>query len=183
EDVQSLVGVAVALGLCWGLSEDRRRFPWKLAVGAVAVQALLVLGLFGLPVLRTGLLAVGQVVDGLSARTQAGVAFVFGFLAGTPDQPYALTTPRAMFVCALRVLAVGMSCVSGSTMVAYATILKPVMGAAAAAHVLAASIISAPAGVLLARILVPRNPETEKPEALDPGAAKVYESSVDTLIK
>src|SRR5206468_3208704 len=43
--------------------------------------------------------------------------------------------------------------------------------------------ISAPAGVLLARILVPRNPETEKPEALDPGAAKVYESSVDALIK
>jgi CNT family concentrative nucleoside transporter len=49
-------------------------------------------------------------------------------------------------------IAVGMSCVSGSTMVAYATILKDVLPNAAA-HVLTASIISAPAGVLLARIL------------------------------
>ena len=49
-----------------------------------------------------------------------------------------------------------MSCVSGSTMVAYATILKGVLPNAAA-HVLTASVISAPAGVLLARILVPRD--------------------------
>ncbi len=79
-------------------------------------------------------------------------------------------------------LAVGMSCVSGSTMVAYATILKSVLPNAAA-HVLAASLISAPAGILLARILVPRDPEAEKPQAVDPGAAKVYESSIDALIK
>ena len=57
-------------------------------------------------------------------------------------------------------LSVGMSCVSGSTMVAYATILKGVLPNAAA-HVLTASVISAPAGVLLARILVPRDPGAE----------------------
>ena len=53
-----------------------------------------------------------------------------------------------------------MSCVSGSTMVAYATILKGVLPNAAA-HVLTASLISAPAGVLLARILVPRDAGAE----------------------
>jgi CNT family concentrative nucleoside transporter len=79
-------------------------------------------------------------------------------------------------------LSVGMSCVSGSTMVAYATVLKGVLPNAAA-HVLTASIISAPAGVLLARILVPRNPETEQPQDIDPAASKVYESSIDALIK
>ena len=51
-------------------------------------------------------------------------------------------------------MAVGMSCVSGSTMVAYATILANALPNAGA-HVLTASVISAPAGVLLARILVP----------------------------
>jgi CNT family concentrative nucleoside transporter len=60
-------------------------------------------------------------------------------------------------------IAVGMACVSGSTMVAYATILHDVLPNAAA-HVLAASLISAPAGVLLARIMVPairaRSPTT-----------------------
>ena len=257
ENAQSLVGVLGVIGLCWGLSENRGRFPWKLAVGAVIVQALLVLALFGVPAIRAGLAGVGQAVDGLSNSTQAGVAFVFGFLAGTPNQPYALTNPGAMFVFAFRVLpvilvvcalaallwhwrilkwitqgfgivfektmglrgppalataatvfmgqvegpifirsylpklsrselfmliAVGMACVSGSTMVAYATILKDVLPNAAS-HVLTASIISAPAGVLLARILVPRTPESEVTEPLSPEEDKVYESSVDALIK
>ncbi len=257
ENAQSLVGVALAIGLCWAISENRRRFPWKLALGAIAVQAILVVALFGLPLLRDGLVGVGHAVDGLSASTQAGVAFVFGFLAGGENQPYTLTNPASLFVFAFRVLpvilvvcalaallwhwrilkwitqgfglvfektmglrgppalataatvfmgqvegpifirsylpslsrselfmliAVGMACVSGSTMVAYATILKDVLPNAAA-HVLTASIISAPAGVLLARILVPRTPETEQSQQHDPAADKVYESSVDALIK
>ena len=257
ENAQSLVGVALAIGLCWAISENRKLFPWKLAIGAIAVQAILVLALFGVPALRSGLAMVGQAVDGLSASTQAGVAFVFGFLAGTPNQPYTLTDPGSLFVFAFRVLpvilvvcalaallwhwrilkwitqgfgvvfektmglrgppalataatvfmgqvegpifirsylpslsrselfmliAVGMACVSGSTMVAYATILKDVLPNAAA-HVLTASIISAPAGVLLARIVVPRLPENEVAEPLDPAQDKVYESSVDALIK
>src|SRR4051812_48509787 len=257
ENAQSLVGVALAIGICWALSENRRRFPWKLAIGAVLVQALLVLALFGLPALRSGLQGVGHAVDGLSASTQAGVAFVFGFLAGVEPQPYALTNPGSLFVFAFRVLpvilvvcalaallwhwkilvwitrgfgvvfertmglrgppalataatvfmgqvegpifirsylpnlsrselfmliAVGMACVSGSTMVAYATILKDVLPNAAA-HVLTASIVSAPAGVLLARIMVPRDPEAEAVGQLDHGTDKVYESSIDALIK
>ncbi|WP_411288896.1 NupC/NupG family nucleoside CNT transporter [Phenylobacterium sp.] len=257
ENAQSLVGLAVILLICWTVSENRRRFPWKLAIGAIAIQALLVLALFGLPVLRAALAGVGQAVDGLATSTQTGVAFVFGFLAGTPNQPYPLTDPGSLFVFGFRVLpvilvvcalaallwhwrilrwvtqgfgivfektmglrgapalataatvfmgqvegpifirsylpslsrselflliAVGMACVSGSTMVAYATILNDVLPNAAA-HVLAASIISAPAGVLLARIIIPRDPATEQPQDLDPAAAKGYDSSVDALIK
>ena len=107
ENAQSLLGLALILGLCWAISENRRRFPWKLALGAIAVQALLVLALFGLPAIRAGLLGVGQAVDGLAASTQAGVAFVFGFLAGTPGQPYQLVDPNAqVFVFAFRVLPV-----------------------------------------------------------------------------
>ena len=106
ENAQSLVGILLAIGLCWAISENRRRFPWKLALGAIAVQAILVVALFGLPVLRAGLVSVGYAVDGLSNSTQAGVAFVFGFLAGGPNQPYALTNPASMFVFAFRVLPV-----------------------------------------------------------------------------
>jgi CNT family concentrative nucleoside transporter len=257
ENAQSFVGLSLIVLVCWALSEDRRRFPWKLAIGAVILQALLVLALFGVPALRAGLAGVGTAVDGLATSTQTGVAFVFGFLAGTPNQPYELTNPGAMFVFAFRVLpvilvvcalaallwhwrilkwvtqafgflfektmglrgppalataatvfmgqvegpifirgyltslsrselfmliAVGMSCVSGSTMVAYATILKGVLPNAAA-HVLTASIISAPAGVLLARILVPRRPEDEVDAEVDPASDKVYESSIDAMIK
>ena len=256
ENAQSLLGVAVTMGVCWGLSENRAAFPWKLAIGAIAVQAALVLLLFGLPAARSVLSGAGTVVDGLSGSTQAGVKFVFGFLAGADGQPYAVTDAGSLFVFAFRVLpvilvicalsallwhwrilkwviqgfgllfermglrgppalataatvfmgqvegpifirsylpalsrselflllAVGMSCVSGSTMVAYATILKGVLPNAAA-HVLTASIISAPAGVLLARIMVPRDPLVEQVPAAVPEAEAMYESSIDALIK
>ena len=257
ENAQSLVGVFVTMGICWALSEKRSAFPWKLAAGAVAVQAGLVLLLFGLPAARSVLAGAGTVVDGLSGSTQAGVKFVFGFLAGADGQPYPLTNPGALFVFAFRVLpvilvicalsallwhwrilkwviqgfgalfertmglrgppalataatvfmgqvegpifirsylpalsrselflllAVGMSCVSGSTMVAYATILKGVLPNAAA-HVLTASVISAPAGVLLARIAVPRDAAAEQGADADLGDEAMYESSIDALIK
>ena len=257
ENAQSLLGVLATMGICWALSEKRSAFPWKLAIGAVAVQAALVLLLFGLPAARSVLAGAGQVVDGLSGSTQAGVKFVFGFLAGADGQPYPLTNPGALFVFAFRVLpvilvicalsallwhwrilkwviqgfgalfertmglrgppalataatvfmgqvegpifirsylpalsrselflllAVGMSCVSGSTMVAYATILKGVLPNAAA-HVLTASVISAPAGVLLARIAVPRDAAAEQGADADLGDEAMYESSIDALIK
>jgi CNT family concentrative nucleoside transporter len=255
QNAQSLVGIAATLLICWAISEDRRRFPWKLALGAVAVQAGLVLLLFGAPAARGVLQAMGQAVSGLGASTQDGTRFVFGFLAGG-DQPYPLSNPSSLYILAFQVLpvilvvcalsallwhwrilkwivqgfgllfqrtlglrgapalataatifmgqvegpifiraylsaltrselfmliTVGMSCVAGSVMVAYATILKDVLPNAAA-HVLTASIISAPAGVLLARIIIPPEP-AEAREDLGPADDKIYASSVDALIK
>ena len=257
QNAQSMIGVVAVIGLCWALSERRGVFPWKLALGAVAAQAVLVAILFGLPASRSVLVGAGQAVDGLANATNAGVSFVFGFLAGGNGQPYDVKNPGALFVFAFHVLpvilvicalsallwhwrilkwltkafgllfektmglrgapalataatifmgqvegpifirgyltslsrselflllTVGMSCVSGSTVVAYATILHDVLPNAAA-HVLTASLISAPAGVLLARILVPRDPANEAPQALDLADLKTYESSIDALIK
>ena len=78
-------------------------------------------------------------------------------------------------------MAVGMSCVSGSTMVAYATILHDSLPNAAA-HVLTASIISAPAGVLLARILVPADLQEER-APFEATEEKRYGSSIDAVIR
>jgi len=258
ENAQSLFGVGLVLALCWLMSEDRRRFPWKLVAGALAVQALLVMALFGQPSVRQAVAFVSQGVEGLAAGSEAGASFVFGFLAGAPDhQPYPLSNRGALFVFAFRVLpvvlvvcalaallwhwrilrwitqgfglvfrrlfglrgapalataatifmgqiegpifirnyleslsrselflliAVGMSCVSGSTMVAYVTILHDVLPNAAA-HVLTASIISAPAGVALARIVVPRDPVVEAAGDVSPSGGKTYDSSVDAVMK
>ena len=106
ENTQSLLGLAVIMGLCWALSENRRVFPWRLAAGALLIQLLLVLGLFGLPPLRAVVAALGQGVEALAAATQTGVAFVFGFLAGGEGQPYGVSNPGALFVFAFRVLPV-----------------------------------------------------------------------------
>lgn len=255
ENAQSLLGLVVIIALCWAVSENRRVFPWRLAAGALLIQLLLVLGLFGLPPLRAVVAALGQGVEALAAATQTGVAFVFGFLAGGEGQPYAVANSGALFVFAFRVLpvilvvcalaallwhwgvlkvvtrafglvfektmglrgppalavaatifmgqvegpifirsylarlsrselfmliSVGMSCVAGSTMVAYAAILKDVLPNAAA-HIITASVISAPAGVLLARILVPRDIAAEQSEPLETGSEKSYESSIDAV--
>jgi CNT family concentrative nucleoside transporter len=78
-------------------------------------------------------------------------------------------------------MTVGLSCVSGSTMVAYASILQGALPNAAA-HVLTASLISAPAGVLLARIIMPPNPADEAGE-VGVSEDKNYDSTIDAVIK
>ena len=254
-NLQSLLGLLVILAVCWLVSEDKRRFPFRLALGALIVQAGLVLALFAIPGSQGVLAAVTGVVDGLAAATNQGAQFVFGYLAGG-DQPYPVQNDGALFTFAFQVLplilvisalsallwhwkilkwithafgilfqrtmglggasalavaaniflgmiespivirayldkltrselflmmVVGLATVAGSTMVAYAAILAPVM-ANAAGHVLVASIVSAPAGVLLARIIVPEK-TGEGGAAADYGSALKYDSSIDAIVK
>ena len=107
ENAQSLLGVVLILGLCWAASEARARFPWRLAIGAVAAQAVLILILFSAPAARAALAGAAAAVRGsTTGSTQTGVAFVFGFLAGGGGQPYGVTDPSALFILAFRVLPV-----------------------------------------------------------------------------
>ena len=254
-NLQSLLGLAVIIGVCWALSEKRGAFPWRLAIGAVAVQALLVLLVFGVPGAEIGLKAITDSVDALSAATRSGAQFIFGYLAGG-EQPYVVQNQPALFVFAFEVLplilvisalsallwhwrilkwitrgfgfifqksmglggasalavaaniflgmiespivirayldkltrsevflmmVVGLATVAGSTMVAYAVILGPVLPNAAG-HVLVASIVSAPAGVLLARILIPEEPGQGGAFA-DYSSDLKYDSAVDAISK
>lgn len=254
-NLQSLLGLVIIVAACWSLSENRRVFPWRLALGAVAVQATLVLALFAIPGSENLLAAISGAVEGLAAATRRGTQFVFGYLAGG-EQPYAVTNDGALFTFAFQVLplilvisalsallwhwkilkwitlgfgllfqrtmglggasalavaaniflgmiespivirayldkltrselflmmTVGLSTVAGSTMVAYAAILSPVM-ADAAGHVLVASIIAAPAGVLLARTMVPETPGQGGAHA-DYDSALKYDSAIDAVVK
>ncbi|MES2032740.1 MAG: nucleoside transporter C-terminal domain-containing protein [Pseudomonadota bacterium] len=255
ENAQSLVGIALTLLICWVCSEDRKRFPWRLALGALAVQVGLVFLLFGLPAAQGVVLGISQAVDGLAAATAQGTQFVFGYLGGGP-QPYAVANPNGLFVFAFQVLplilvisalsallwhwhilkwiirgfgflfektmgmggasatataanifvgmvetpiiirayldkltrselflmmVVGLATVAGSTMVAYATLLKAVLPNAAA-HVLVASVVSAPAGVLLARLMVPEK-RGEEGVKVDYTSLLKYDSAIDAISK
>ncbi|MDP2259867.1 MAG: nucleoside transporter C-terminal domain-containing protein [Caulobacter sp.] len=255
ENAQSLVGIALTLLVCWAMSEDRKRFPWRLALGALVVQVGLILLLFGLPAARGVVAGISAAVDGLGAATAQGTQFVFGYLGGG-EQPYVQTAGQAPFVFAFQVLplilvisalsallwhwgilkliirgfglvfekamgmggasatataanifvgmietpiiirayldkltrselflmmVVGLATVAGSTMVAYATILRDVLPNAAA-HVLVASVVSAPAGVLLARLMVPEK-KGEGGVNVDYTSLLKYESSIDAISK
>ncbi len=260
ENARSLGAILAILLLCWLLSENKKRFPFLLTIGALSVQAGLVLALFALPNSKAVLQAVGGVVGGLASATDMGTQFVFGYLGGG-DPPYAALSPEAQqpFLFGFRVLplilvisalsallwhwkilkwitmgfgflfqrtmgltgpsalavaanifmgmvespiviraylerltrselflmmVVGLATVAGSTMVAYVSILDPEGPAQAfenvAGHVLMASIISAPAGILLARIMIP---EDKVGAHLEPGAELKYQSSMDAVTR
>jgi CNT family concentrative nucleoside transporter len=238
----------------WLFSENKRRFPILLAIGALAVQVGLVLALFAIPNSQAVLAGVTGVVDGLASAADRGAQFVFGYLSGGP-QPYPGDPNSAPFIFGFRVLplilvisalsallwhwgvlkwitrgfgflfektmnlggasalavaanifmgmvespivirayldkltraelflmmVVGLATVAGSTMVAYALILGPVLPNAAG-HVLVASIISAPAGILLARIMIPEQHEAGAP--YDHSSALKYQSSMDAITR
>jgi CNT family concentrative nucleoside transporter len=254
-NLQSLLGLVVIVAACWVLSENRRAFPWRLTLGAIAVQAGLIVLTFAVPGSQGVLDAVNNGVKGLEQATEEGTRFVFGYLAGGA-QPYPVQDEVALFTFAFKVLplilvisalsallwhwkilkwitlgfgflfqrtmglggasalavaaniflgmiespivirayldkltrselflmmVVGLATVAGSTMVAYAAILGSVLPNAAG-HVLVASIVSAPAGVLLARIMIPETPGQGGAVA-DYGSALKYDSAIDAIVK
>lgn len=256
ENARSLIAVALIILIAWVFSENKRRFPFLLTLGALAVQAGLVLALFAIPNSQAVLTGVTAAVDGLANAADKGAQFVFGFLSGG-EQPYAAPSDSAgaPFIFGFRVLplilvisalsallwhwgvlkwltigfgfmfektmnlggasalavaanlfmgmvespivirayldklsraelflmmVVGLATVAGSTMVAYAVILAPVLPNAAG-HVLVASIISAPAGILLARIMIPEEHKAGTP--YDHSSALKYQSSMDAITR
>lgn len=69
-------------------------------------------------------------------------------------KPYVGHLGRAGLMCAMTA---GMATISGTLMVVYAAILEPVLPGIILGHLVVASIISAPAAVMVARVMVPAN--------------------------
>jgi concentrative nucleoside transporter, CNT family len=257
DNARAIGGALLIIAFCWAFSENRKVFPWRLAFGAMAVQALLVILLFGVPASQGFLNGVNGAVDGLAKATAEGTKFVFGYLGGgnSPFMPADAKAPPP-FVFAFQVLplilvisalsallwhwkilqwvtrgfgflfeksmglggasalataanifmgmvespivikgyldklsrselfmmmVVGLATVAGSTMVAYASILSATLPNAGG-HVLVASIITAPAGILLARIMIPEVAGAKAAD-IDYTSALKYESSMDAVTK
>lgn len=77
---RALIGIAVIFAIAYAISEDRRGFPWKIVLGAVALQFAFALLLFGVPPVREALFQANIVVDALEDATRAGTGFVFGYV-------------------------------------------------------------------------------------------------------
>jgi CNT family concentrative nucleoside transporter len=101
--LQSLFGGFVLLALCWALSEDRRRIPWRMVASGIALAVLLALALLKVPLLAAALASLNGVMTALESALAAGTGFVFGHLGGGPT-PYEVTNPAASFVLAFRAL-------------------------------------------------------------------------------
>ena len=70
-------------------------------------------------------------------------------------KPYVRQLGRAGLMCTMTA---GMTTISGSLMIVYASILEPVLPGIVLGHLVVASLISAPAAVMVARLMVPAEP-------------------------
>ncbi|MBI4205687.1 MAG: nucleoside:proton symporter [Betaproteobacteria bacterium] len=100
--LQSAFGLIALLAIAWCMSENRRAVPWRIVISGVILQLLLV-ALLKAPPVKHFFLALNEVLLALERATQAGTAFVFGYLGGAP-LPFAESHAGASFVLAFRAL-------------------------------------------------------------------------------
>ena len=232
--LQSIAGLLGICGLAWLASEDRPRRPWGLIAVGLGMQLLLALLLLRAPGFRDVIGLANDAVVALTAATEAGSSFVFGYLGGAAV-PFEIIEGGSTLVIAFQVLTLvivvsaltallihwrilpwivrgfaallerpfrlggaaglgmaanifvgmveapllvrpylagmsrsamfaamttGMATVAGTVMALYALIMGPSVPGAAG-HILAASIISAPAALMIAWIMIPEAADHE----------------------
>jgi CNT family concentrative nucleoside transporter len=101
--LQSALGLIAFVAIAYVLSEDRRRFPWRTVTSALLLQILLATALLKLPPFKGLFLTLNDLLLALERATQAGTAFVFGYLGGAPT-PFVETGHASSFVLAFRAL-------------------------------------------------------------------------------
>jgi len=127
---------------------------------------------------------------GVLLRRSLGVSGVVGLSGGASVFLGVVEAPlvtRAYFARVSRaelfqIMALTMSTISGAILVLYATTLKATVPDAVG-HMIAASLISLPAALLVARLMVPASADdgATEVEKEDPGLT--YESSIDAIVK
>ncbi len=88
-DIYNLVsfsGIFVLIGFAWLLSRDRRNMNWKVIIWGVALQILIAVFVFVVPVGAKVFLFVNDIVIKVLESSSAGAKFVFGRLALAPGQ-------------------------------------------------------------------------------------------------
>ena len=115
-------------------------------------------------------------IGGAASFSTAANIFVGMVESPLPVRPYLSALSRSeLFV----VMTAGMATVAGTVLVLYATALTDVV-ANPVGHLLTASLLSAPAAVLIARVMVPGDVETAGGSVTP---ERLYESSVDAITR
>lgn len=99
--MQSLFGLMIFVAIAWGVSENRKLFPWKLVATGLFLQFMIALLLLKLPAFQSVFLLLNSAVMALEDATRAGTTMVFGYLGGGTlpfDEPF----PGAAYLLAFR---------------------------------------------------------------------------------
>ncbi len=136
---------------------------WHLKVIPVIVNALSVL--FKKPLNVGGPIGLGATANVFLGQVEAPLLI----------KPYLSSMTRHEL---LIIMTVGMSTIAGSVMVVYTTMLMPIYGPGLIGHFLSASLISVPAGIMYASMIIPSNDKTDFPEEK---SKDMYSSIMDAL--
>jgi CNT family concentrative nucleoside transporter len=101
--LQSAFGLIALLAIAWLFSENRRAVPWRIVISGVLLLLFAAALLLKAPPFKAFFLGLNDALLALERATQAGTAFVFGYLGGAP-LPFAESHPGASFVLAFRAL-------------------------------------------------------------------------------
>ena len=153
--------------------------PLVLVVGALSA---LLYHWRAVPAVVTGLsrLLTGAFrLDGATGFAAAANVFVGMVEAPLLIRPFlARLTRSGLFV----MMTAGLATISGNMLVVYALILGPVLPDAAG-QLLVASLISAPAAVLVALLMMPERDATAVAEAAEAPAPRLYDSGMEALVR
>ncbi len=125
---QGIAGILAFVLFAWFLSDNRRKFPVKLAVYGVASQVLIALVLLKLPLFTDLFMHVNRAVLALEESTREGTSFVFGYVGGG-DPPFAVTDPAATFILAFQALPLVLVVSALSAVLFYWKILPKIVNA------------------------------------------------------
>ncbi len=81
-----LLGIAFFLGIAWMLSSDRRRFPWRVVIGGLALQFLIAVVILKTGVGRGFFEGAADFVSKLVSMVEPGAKTVFGHLGDSQSQ-------------------------------------------------------------------------------------------------
>jgi len=90
DQFRGLIGLAVLVGLAWGLSENRKAHPgWRWMLGALALQGVLAVLIVRVPFVWEVVGLANSAVSAIEQATLKGSSYMFGYLGGA-DLPFAL---------------------------------------------------------------------------------------------
>jgi len=167
-----IIGVLGMVLLGWSVSEDRRRFPWKLAGTGVVLQVALATLMLRIPIMVDAVDLVAGVINGVIAKAEHGIEFVFGPGLADPGGPWG-------FVFAVRVLPVIVYFASLMAVLYHVGAMQRVVEALAWVLRRALGVSGAEALAMASNVFVG---QTEAPLCIKPYLASMTRSQLATLM-
>lgn len=97
DNARAALGLVAIFAIAWLLSSNRRALPWKLILGAVAMQLSFAFLLYGVPPIKNALAGASVFVQALQDATRAGTSFVFGYVGDNTAWPFNENQPGPLF--------------------------------------------------------------------------------------